>query len=52
MLVFGFDAIFGVQLGFEFADQETKNYFPGLVWGVSIDLLIVRLTIYQMKDVT
>lgn len=49
MLSFAVDFIYGVQLGFEFADQETKRHFPEIVWGVAIDLLIIRFSVLYLK---
>lgn len=50
MTTFGLDFIYGVTVGIEFADAEVKSYFPELVWGVSIDLFIIRITIYNTKE--
>jgi hypothetical protein len=42
-------SIFGCQVGFEIADQETKEAI-GMVWGVTFDLGIFRVVFAKFKE--
>ena len=45
MITFDLDTIYGIGLGIQFADQEVKNAVSGLRWGLSVELLIIRISI-------
>lgn len=49
MLLFDIETIYGVQLGIEFADKEVKEHYPGMEWGLTIDLFLFRLVFTKFK---
>lgn len=44
------DTIYGVQLGLEFADKETREFYPDMLWGFTVDLLIFRIVVTKYKE--
>lgn len=48
-VVVDFQTIYGFQLGFEIADNETKE-MAGINWGLTIDLGFFRFVFTTYKD--
>ena len=45
-----FETIYGLSVGFEIADEEVKEVYPDMIWGISFDFFIFRITLNKWRN--